>query len=410
MKNFEENLEKYAELLVRTGINIQKDQTLVINAPIKGADFVRKIAEKAYEAGAKNVHVEYSDEELSLIKYMNAPDQAFKEYPQWKADGFGQMADENCAFLSISGSDPDLFKKVDPEKIAAANKAHGEAMVKFRKAVNNSTVSWCVAAIPTPRWSQKVFPDLSPEKAMEKLWDNIFQATRADAKSPVEAWNHHLEVLNEKIAFLNNNPIKFLHYAGEGTDLVVELPEDHIWLGGGEENAKGTYFIANMPTEEIFTVPLKTGVNGYVSSTKPLSYGGNLIDHFRLTFKDGKIVAFTAEKGYETLEKLIATDEGSQYLGEVALVPHDSPVSNTDIVFFNTLFDENASCHFAIGSAYPINIKGGTQMNQDQLEAVGANTSLSHVDFMVGSAKINIEATMVTGEKKMIFEEGNWAF
>ena len=187
MKNFEENLEKYAELLVRTGINIQKDQTLVINAPIKGADFVRKIAEKAYEAGAKNVHVEYSDEELSLIKYMNAPDQEFKEYPQWKADGFGQMADENCAFLSISGSDPDLFKKVDLEKIAAANKAHGEAMVKFRKAVNNSTVSWCVAAIPTPRWSQKVFPDLSPEKAMEKLWDNIFQATRAsvDRKSVV---------------------------------------------------------------------------------------------------------------------------------------------------------------------------------------------------------------------------------
>lgn len=410
MKNFEENLEKYAELLVRTGINIQKDQTLVINAPIKGADFVRKIAKKAYEAGAKNVHVEYSDEELSLIKYMNAPDQAFKEYPQWKADGFGHMADENCAFLSISGSDPDLFKKVDPEKIAVANKAHGEAMVKFRKAINNSTVSWCVAAIPTPKWSQKVFPDLSPEKAMEKLWDNIFQATRTDAKNPVEAWNQHLELLNEKMAFLNSNPIKSLHYVGEGTDLVVELPEGHIWLGGGEENAKGTYFIANMPTEEIFTVPLKTGVNGYVSSTKPLSYGGNLIDNFKLTFKDGKIVAFTAEKGYETLEKLIATDEGSQYLGEVALVPHDSPVSNTDIVFFNTLFDENASCHFAIGSAYPINIKGGTQMDQDQLEAAGANTSLSHVDFMVGSAKINIEATMVTGEKKMIFKEGNWAF
>lgn len=410
MKNFEENLERYAELLVKTGINIQQGQTLVINAPIKGADFVRKIAKKAYKAGAKNVHVEYSDEELSFIKYMNAPDEAFREYPKWKADGFAQMAGDDHAFLSISGSNPDLFKNVDPEKIAAANKAHGVAMAEFRKAINNSTVSWCVAAIPTQEWSQKVFPDMNPEDAMVKLWDNVFQATRSDVQNPVEAWNKHLEILNEKMAFLNSNPIKYLHYLGEGTDLVIELPEKHIWMGGGEENEKGTYFIANMPTEEIFTMPLKTGVNGYVSSTKPLSYGGNLIDNFTLTFKEGRIVDFSAEQGYETLKKLIETDEGSHYIGEVALVPHDSPVSNTNIVFFNTLFDENASCHLAIGSAYPSNIEGGTQMSQDELEASGGNTSIAHVDFMVGSAHMNIEATMVTGEKKMIFEKGNWAF
>jgi len=410
MNNFEENLNKYAELLVKTGINIQKGQTLVINSPIKGSDFVKKIAKQAYEAGAKNVHVEYSDEDLSLIKYMNAPNEAFKEYPKWKADGFAQMASDNYAFLSLSGSNPDLFKNVDPEKIAAANKAHGEAMAVFRKHISNSTVSWCVAAIATKEWSQKVFPDSRPQEAQMKLWDNIFQATRADTAEPVKAWNEHLEELNKKLTFLNNNPIQSLHYVGKGTDLVVELPKNHIWMGGGEDNAKGVYFIANMPTEEIFTMPLKTGVNGYVSSTKPLSYGGNLIDHFTLTFKDGRIVDFSAKEGYEALAKLIKTDEGSHYLGEVALVPHDSPVSNTNIIFYNTLFDENASCHFAIGSAYPTNIEGGAHMSDDELEAHGVNTSISHVDFMVGSPEINIEATMINGEKKMILEKGNWAF
>lgn len=410
MGNFEENLEKYAQLLVKTGINIQKGQTLVINAPIHGAYFVREIAEKAYKAGAKNVHVEYSDEKLSLIKYMNAPDEAFKDYPIWKADGFAQMAREDYAFLSLSSSNPDLFKDVDSAKIAAANKANGEAMAVFRKYISNSTISWCVAAMPSQEWSQKVFPEATPEEAMEKLWNNIFEATRVDQKDPVEAWNNHLKELNTKMDFLNNNPIKTLHYKAKGTDLVVELPNKHIWMGGGEDNAKGVYFIANMPTEEIFTMPLKTGVNGYVSSTKPLSYGGNLIEDFILTFKDGKIVDLSAKQGYDTLEKLIATDEGSHYLGEVALVPHDSPVSNTEIIFFNTLFDENASCHFAIGSAYPTNVEGGADMDQDALDAHGVNTSLTHVDFMVGSEGLDIEATMVDGTKKMIFKKGNWAF
>lgn len=410
MNNLEENLVKYAELLVKTGINIQEGQTLVINAPIHGAYFVRKIAENAYKAGAKNVHVEYSDEELSLIKYMNAPDEAFEEYPIWKADGFAYMAENDYAFLSLSSSNPDLLKGVDPDKIAAANKAHGEAMAVFRKHISNSTVSWCVAAMPSQAWSQKVFPDVSPEEAMNKLWDNIFEATRSDQEDPVEAWNKHLDQLNDKMAFLNEHPIKTLHYKGEGTDLVVELPEKHIWMGGGEDNSKGVYFIANMPTEEIFTMPLKTGVNGIVSSTKPLSYGGNLIEDFTLTFKEGKIVDFSAKEGYETLEKLIATDEGSHYLGEVALVPHDSPVSNTEIIFFNTLFDENASCHFAIGSAYPTNIEGGADMDQNELDAHGVNTSITHVDFMVGSPELDIEATMVDGSKKMIFKKGNWAF
>lgn len=410
MGDFQVNLQRYARLLVRSGINIQKGQTLVINGPIHGDYFVRKIAKEAYQEGAKNVHVEYNDEKLSLIKYMNAPDEAFKDYPQWKADGYSQMAKDNYAFLSLSSSDPDLFKDVDPERIATANKAHGEAMAVFRRYITNSMVSWCVAAMPSKEWSQKVFPDLSPDQAIEKLWDNIFQATRADQEDPVEAWDKHLEELNTKLEFLNQNRIKTLHYKGPGTDLVVELPKKHIWAGGGEYNEKEVYFIANMPTEEIFTMPLKTGVNGQVSSTKPLSYGGNLIDGFTLTFEDGKIVDFSAEQGYETLKELIATDEGSHYLGEVALVPHDSPVSNTNIIFFNTLFDENASCHFALGSAYPTNIEGGADMDQDQLDANGVNTSITHVDFMVGSPELDIEAIMVDGTQMMIFKDGDWAF
>lgn len=410
MNHFEKNLEKYAELIVKSGINIQKGQTLVISAPIQAIDFVRKVAQSAYNAGAKNVHVEYSDEILSLIKYKSAPDEAFTEYPKWKADGFAKMAKEDHAFLSIHGANPDLLKEVKPERIAAANKTAGEAMAEFRRYINNSTVSWCVAAIPTKEWSQKVFPECSEEEAMMKLWDNIFKATRVDADDPVEAWNKHLDELNKRIEFLNNTPIKSLHYRAKGTDLVVELPENHIWMGGGEDNSKGVYFIANMPTEEVFTMPLKTGVNGYVSSTKPLSYGGNLIDNFTLTFKNGRIIDFTAEKGYETLKKLIETDEGSRYLGEVALVPYDSPVSNTNIVFYNTLFDENASCHFAIGSAYTINIEGGTEMTQEELDTNGVNTSITHVDFMVGSEDMDIEAKTIHGEKIMIFENGNWAF
>lgn len=410
MNNFDNNLKKYARLLVKSGINIQEGQTLVINAPIHGDYFVRILAEEAYKSGAKNVHVEYNDEKLSLIKYMNAPDEAFKEYPKWKADGYADMAREDYAFLSLSSSDPDLFKDVDPQRIANANKAYGEAMAVFRKHISNSVNSWCVAAMPSKEWSQKVFPDLSEEDAMNKLWDNIFKATRANEEDPVKAWDKHLDNLNRKLDFLNNNRIKTLHYKAKGTDLQVELPRDYIWMGGGEDNSKGVYFIANMPTEEVFTLPLKTGVNGYVTSTKPLSYGGNLIDDFTLTFKDGKVVDFTAKEGYETLKNLIETDKGSAYLGEVALVPHDSPVSNTDIIFFNTLFDENASCHFALGSAYPTNLKGGADMDQDELDANGVNTSITHVDFMVGSKELDIEATMEDGSKIMIFEKGDWAF
>lgn len=409
MSSFERNLDRYAELAVKVGVNIQKGQTLVINAPIASADFVRKTVQKAYEAGAKNVHVEWNDEELLLIKYKNAPDEAFKEYPTWKAKGYEKMAENGAAFMSIVASNPDLLKGVDPERIATANKTAGSAMETYRKYIQSDKVSWTVLAVPTKEWAAKLFPNLKDEESVEKLWDLIFKATRADLDDSVSAWENHKNQLTSKVEYLNKKRYKKLHYKASGTDLIIDLPSTHIWAGANGINESGIHFVPNMPTEEVFTLPLKEGVNGVVSSTKPLNYGGNLIENFSLTFEKGKIIDFSAKSGYETLKRLIETDEGSHYLGEVALVPHDSPISNTNVIFYNTLFDENASCHLAIGSAYAFNLEGGKKMSKEELEKNGGNTSLTHVDFMIGSEKLDIDAETYDGIIEPLFRKGNWA-
>lgn len=410
MSDFKNNLEKYAELAVKIGINVQKGQTLVINAPLPAAEFVRAAAKKAYEAGAKNVHVEWVDEELTRIKYLNAPDEAFTEYPMWKAKGFEEMAKEGAGFLNISASNPDLLKGVDPERISTANKTASKALEGYRNYVMADKACWCVISVPTKEWAAKVFPELSPEESVERLWENIFKATRVDREDPVAAWKEHTDNLNKKLNYLNGKKFKKLHYKSSVTDLTVELPEKHIWAGGGSISESGIHFVANMPTEEVFTMPKKDGVNGVVKSTKPLNYSGNLIENFTLKFENGRIVDFSAETGYETLKKLIETDEGSHYLGEVALVPHNSPISNTNIIFYNTLFDENASCHFALGKAYPTNLEGGASMSNEELEKNGANMSLTHVDFMVGSPDLDIDGETYDGKLEPIFRNGNWAF
>lgn len=410
MSSFENKLDKYAELSVKVGINIQPGQTLVINAPIEAAPFVRKIAVKAYKAGAKNVHVEWGDELLRLIKFQHAPEESLKEFPLWKAKGYEEMAENGGAFLSISASNPDLLKDIDPQKIATYSKAAMKAMDGYREYVHKGKVSWSILSIPTKEWAKKVFPNMTEEESIEKLWESIFKVTRVDCDNPVEAWDKHINNLKKSLTYLNEKKFKKLYYKSSGTDLTIELPEDHIWIGGGLNTEKDIYFIPNMPTEEVFTLPKKNGVNGYVTSTKPLNYGGTLIDNFKLTFKDGKIVDFSAEKGYETLKKLIETDEGSHYLGEVALVPFDSPISNSNILFYNTLYDENASSHLALGSAYPLTIKNGAKLSKEDLEKKGANTSLTHVDFMIGSSDLNIDGETVDGEMYPIFKDGNWAF
>lgn len=409
MKNLKDNIRKYAELAIKVGVNIKEGQTLVINAPIEANFFVREVAKVAYDHGAKNVHVEWNDEELTLIKYLNAPDEAFKEFPEWKAKGYEKMAEENAAFLSISASNPNLLKNVDPERIATANKTGAIAMMDFRKYIQTGKVCWAIVSIPTKEWSAKIFPELNEEERINKLWENIFNVTRVNTENPIESWNEHINNLKQKIDYLNDKKFVKLIYKATGTDLSVELPEKHLWVGGGLTSQNGTYFVPNMPTEEVFTMPLKEGVNGVLSSTKPLNYGGTLIEDFTLTFENGKIIKFTAQKGYETLKKLIETDEGSHYLGEVALVPFDSPVSNSNIIFYNTLFDENASSHFALGSAYPLCIEDGAKMTKEELEKNGANVSLTHVDFMIGSKDMNIDGITKDGKTIAIFRNGDWA-
>lgn len=410
MSMFEQKLEKYAELGVKIGVNIQSGQTLAVSAPTSSTDFVRLVAKKAYEAGAKNVHVEWNDEELTRIKFEKAPDEAFTEYPMWKAKGYEEMAADGAAFLYISSGNPDLLKGIDPIRIATANKTAGKALEKYREYTLNDKVSWTVLAVPSKEWAEKVFPDVEESEQVNKLWDAIFAATRIDQEDPILAWEEHDKNLQKRLKLLNERKFKKLHYKGPGTDLTIELPDEHIWLGGGGNNEKGTYFFANIPTEEVFTLPLKTGVNGVVASTMPLNYAGKLIENFSFTFQDGRIVDFSADEGYETLKHLIDTDEGSHYLGEVALVPHNSPISNLNIIFYNTLYDENASCHLAIGSAYTPCFKGGSELSKDELLEKGVNHSLTHVDFMVGSSKLNINGESADGTLEAIFIEGNWAF
>lgn len=410
MTTFNDRLEKYAELAVKVGINIQKGQTLVVRAPIFALDLVRLVAKKAYENGAKHVHVDWSDEQITRTKFELAPDEAFHEYPEWIAKGYEQLSEKGAAFLSITGTDPDLLEGIDPDRIANANRASGKALEGFRSYVTADKISWSIVAVPSEGWAKKVFPNESTDRAIEKLWDAIFQATRITEDDPIVAWQQHLQSLNERMNILNEKKYDALHYQSEHTDLVVELPKNHIWTSGGSENKDGIPFVANIPTEEVFTAAKKTGVNGVVYSTKPLNYGGTLINNFSLTFKEGKVIDFKAEEGYETLKRLLEADEGSSYIGEVALVPHRSPISDMNIIFYNTLFDENASNHLALGSAYAFSIEGGKEMTKEQLEENGLNTSHTHVDFMIGSSDMNIDGVYENGRREPIFRDGNWAF
>jgi aminopeptidase len=410
MSEFQKNLEKYAELAVKVGVNIQEGQTLVVNATLDAVEFVRLVVKKAYETGAKNVIVNWNDDVVSRTKYDLAPDEAFQEYPLLRAKEQEELIGIGAAFMSVISASPDLLKGVDPERISNFQKAAGKALSNYRKAMQSDKVSWTVVAAASPEWAAKVFPNMPSDNQVSKLWEAIFKATRSDLDNPVEAWKIHDETLHEKVHYLNEKRYKQLHYTAPGTDLTIELPKGHLWVGAGSTNEKGFEFMANMPTEEVFTVPFKTGVNGTVASTKPLSYGGNIIDRFSVTFESGKIVGVKAEEGEEILKRLVDTDEGSHYLGEVALVPYNSPISQSNVLFFNTLFDENASNHLAIGSAYAFCIEGGKEMSSEELKENGLNESITHVDFMIGSAEMDIDGITVDGKSEPVFRAGNWAF
>ncbi len=409
MDKFDNMLYNYAKLTVEIGVNIQENQTLFISSPIECADFARLLTKHAYKKGAKDVHLNWYDDEISLMRYMNAPYEVFTTFPKWQVDKMETFVDEGAAFISIAASDPELLKDVDPKKIAESEKTKGLALKNYMSRMMADEVCWCVVSAPTKGWAKKVFKDAPEDEAVDKLWNAIFKTVRADQDDVIAAWQSHLDNLERRVNFLNERQFKTLHYIAEGTDLTIELPEGHIWCGGGGYSQSDIYFVANIPTEEVFTLPHKMGVNGTVRNTMPLNYNGNLIDGFTLTFKDGKVVDFSAEQGYDILKGLLETDEGSVYLGEVALVPYDSPISNLDITFYNTLFDENASCHLALGAAYPTCLQGGTSMDREELKAAGVNDSTVHEDFMVGSKDLDIIGITKAGEEVQIFKDGNWA-
>jgi aminopeptidase len=410
MNSFESNIEKYAELVVKVGVNIQPGQVLLVESPLETAVLTRKIVQKAYEAGAKYVQVEWNDEAVTRTRFEYAPEDSFAFYPEWSASMMEQLAECGGALLNIKVPNPDLYDGIDMHKVSTATKAASIARKKFQGYVRTNKLSWCLVKAPTKAWAAKVFPELPEEEQVQAMWDTIFKITRVDNDDPIAAWRDHLDQLNKVQDILNNKKYTKLHYKAPETDLTVELPKGHIWMSGGGHNESGTFFVANMPTEEVFTMPKRDGVNGTVTSTKPLNLNGRIVDRFTLTFENGKVVDYTAEVGYEHLKDLLDTDEGARHLGEVALVPHDSPISNLNRIFYNTGVDENASCHFAVGSAYPFTLENGTKMSQEELLSHGANISLTHVDFMIGSAELDIDGELEDGTLEPVFRQGNWVF
>lgn len=403
-------LEKYADLIVRTAVHITQGQELWINAPIHVPELVRMIVKRAYEEGAKQVYVEWRDEHVTKLTYLLAPDEAFEQYPAWRAKAVTEIAEQGGAYLLIKSDDPELLKGVDPKRIADYSRVSSAALAKWREYMSSKRVTWSIVAAPSDNWAKLVFPELDAPAAVEALWQAIFRAVRVDQDDPVGAWEAHNNNLLAKRAYLDGKQYKKLHYRAPGTDLVIELPERHLWNGGISHNEQGHAFNPNVPTEEVYTAPHKDGAQGTVRSTKPLSHQGNLIENFSLTFENGRVVDFAAEKGYDSLKEMLDLDNHSRYLGEAALVPHRSPISDSNITFFNTLFDENASNHLALGNAYPTCVEGGTVMSREELEKAGLNQSILHVDFMIGSAEMDIDGITKDGQVEPVFRKGNWAF
>jgi len=404
-------LRKYARLAVSIGANVQPGQMLLIQAATDTREFVRLCVEEGYAAGAGFVQVRWNDDPITHTTFQNASVEALEEVPAWMVSQFDYYMEKGAAMLSVSSPTPSLLADIDPVKLQRANVAQRKALTSWQTFMMGNRTQWSIVAVPTVAWAKKVFPDLEDEAAVASLWDAIFNAVRVhEDNDPVQEWKEHNARLSAHNKALNDFNFKTLHFQNSlGTDLFLDLVENHIWAGGDEANTQGIRFNPNMPTEESFSMPSKFGVHGKVVATKPLNYNGRLIDGFWLQFKDGKVVDYDATKEKDALANLLSTDEGSSYLGEVALISHDSPISNSGILFLNTLFDENASCHLALGRAYPMNIKGGTEMSQEELSAAGSNHSMEHQDFMFGSADMEITGIRHDGMKVVLFKNGNFA-
>ena len=406
----------YGELAVRVALNLQPGQRLLILGPLanggtslEAAPLVRAITESAYKAGAELVETLWGDEALQLARFRYAPRESFEQFSSWFPDALTGHVHAGHAVLSIYANDPDLLKNQPPELVGAVQKAVSRAVRPFREYVSRNGTNWSVIAAASTGWAARVFPDLPPAQQMDALWSAIAKLVRLDRPDPVAAWEQHLAALAARRDFLNERRYDALKYSGPGTNLTLGLASGHQWVSGRSRSQQGIAFAPNLPTEEVFTMPHKDRVDGTVRTTKPLSYGGTLIENFSMTFEGGRVVKATAERGEKVLRELLDTDAGAARLGEVALVPHDSPVAQSGLLFYNTLFDENAASHVALGSAYKFTIAGGEGMTDDQFEEAGGNRSATHVDFMIGSPDLDIDGVLADGRVEPLMRSGNWA-
>ena len=410
---FDQNLRKYANLLVKVGVNLREGDLLHLTVSLSDDPTIRKLAhytiEAAYQAGAKYVDVNWNDEYEAKLRVLHAPDGTLDYFPSWRVKAMENYAAEGVSRLVIHANNPALLVGLEPERVSAIQRSRQAATAHLSTVLFDENI-WSLTAVPVREWADMVFADAEEAERVLLLWDANFKAMRIDEDDPVSAWRAHQENLVQRANTLNEKHYTALHFTGEGTDLTVGLPELHLWEGGGAEHRSGRRFVPNMPTEEIFTTPHRDRVNGTVKATKPLSYAGDMIDGFTLRFEDGRVGGFDAEGGGALLQKLLDTDEGARRLGEVALVPESSPIAQSGILFLNTLFDENAACHLALGRASARTLQGGTTMETEQFSAAGGNISQTHVDFMIGGASMDVDGITADGVREAVMRQGEWAY
>ena len=402
-------LDKLAEVAIKVGLQLQPGQDLVLTAPLAALPLVRRIVEHAYKAGAGIVQPIFADEEITLARYKYAASESFDRAPGWLYEGMAKAFSGNAARLAISGDNPMMLAGQDADKVSRANRATSMAYKPALEKITGFDINWNIVSYPNTSWAKLVFPDDPEEVAVKKLADAIFAASRVDVEDPIGAWKAHNAKLKERWTWLNGHTFASLHYSGPGTDLTIGLADEHRWKGGSSEAKNGITCNPNIPTEEVFTTPHARRVEGYVRSTKPLSHNGTLIENIEVRFEGGKIVSAKASKGEAVLNKLMDTDEGARRIGEVALVPHSSPISKSGVLFYNTLYDENAACHIALGQCYADCFVNGTKMSQDEIAARGGNKSLIHIDWMIGSGQIDIDGIRQDGSKVPVMRKGEWA-
>ncbi|MDR2036141.1 MAG: aminopeptidase [Coriobacteriales bacterium] len=411
MDDLTNKLQKYAQLIIRSGCNLQPGQELLLSASTDTCEFARIVTAEAYKQGARRVTVRFADEKITRLHYENCALEVFESFPQWQALLNNSMAAEGAAVLMLLSEDPLALVGIDQKKLVAQSRASYEACKPYHDTISEGKLVWCIVGAAAPGWASHVYPDLPVDVAVEKLWQAILATVRVDAEDPVAAWEEHRSSFNERKAWLNAQGFDRLHYKNSlGTDLVVGLNDKGLWQGGGDVTVTGTEFFPNMPTEEIFTTPNRLRADGVVYSSMPLIHYGSPVEDFSITFKDGKVTRCTARVGQDVLEAIFSVDEGAGRLGECALVPWSSPIQQSGVLFYNTLYDENASCHLAVGKGFSDCFEGGQQMSEDELLAAGVNKSATHVDFMIGTADLSIDGIKPDGSVLPLFEQGNWVF